>query len=223
MNLDQPIDAYCERVDPTLFAEPLNLLTNLAFMVAAILNWPGRCRLGPVRFVRVLCALVFITGVGSALFHSVATRWAQIADVTPIGLFMVSYMGFVAHVMWRLRALWTWACVAGLLGVLALGALLPPEPFNGSNLYFGAAVALWISAIVQRRRRHPSGPPLVGAAAVFMVALVMRSIDLWVCPAFPVGTHFLWHVLNGLLCFLALRAARTYLETPSEKAASPSY
>jgi hypothetical protein len=66
-----PIDAYCERLGPGLWAEPLNALTNLAFIVAALIcawrlghprpplglalrDHPGRDRrgLGPVSHLR---------------------------------------------------------------------------------------------------------------------------------------------------------------------------
>jgi hypothetical protein len=39
------------------------------------------------------------------------------------------------------------------------------------------------------------------------VSLVFRSIDQAVCASFPLGTHFLWHCLNGLVLYLLLRAA----------------
>ena len=32
-----PIDAYCERLGPGFWAEPLNAWTNLAFLLAALL------------------------------------------------------------------------------------------------------------------------------------------------------------------------------------------
>ena len=34
-NLFEPIDIYCERVGPGLWAEPVNALTNLSFLAAA--------------------------------------------------------------------------------------------------------------------------------------------------------------------------------------------
>jgi hypothetical protein len=46
---------------------------------------------------------------------------------------------------------------------------------------------------------------LLASAGVFCVALVCRSIDLVVCRQFPIGTHFLWHLLNGLVVYLAMR------------------
>ena len=43
------------------------------------------------------------------------------------------------------------------------------------------------------------------AAVVFCASLVFRTIDELVCPSFPIGTHFLWHLLNGGLLYLAMR------------------
>jgi hypothetical protein len=31
-----PIDLYCERVSPSFWAEPVNAVSNLAFLIAAI-------------------------------------------------------------------------------------------------------------------------------------------------------------------------------------------
>jgi hypothetical protein len=44
-------------------------------------------------------------------------------------------------------------------------------------------------------------------AMIFMVSLALRIVDLDICDAFPLGTHFLWHVLNAVLLYLLLRGA----------------
>jgi hypothetical protein len=33
----------------------------------------------------------------------------------------------------------------------------------------------------------------------------MRSLDMPLCAGWPVGTHFLWHLLNALLLYLLVR------------------
>jgi hypothetical protein len=45
----------------------------------------------------------------------------------------------------------------------------------------------------------------LSATGVFCVSLIFRAIDPAVCPSFPIGTHFLWHVLNGLMVGLLLQ------------------
>ena len=44
------------------------------------------------------------------------------------------------------------------------------------------------------------------AAGVFTLSVAFRTVDIAVCAAFPLGTHFLWHSLNGVVLYLLLRA-----------------
>ena len=90
------LDLYCERTAPGLWNEPLNALTNLAFLLAGLLLVVALRRAGPaVRrdpAILALVALLFLIGLGSGLFHTFATRWAVLADVIPIALFILLYM-----------------------------------------------------------------------------------------------------------------------------------
>ena len=67
MEWSAQVDGYCERLGPGFWAEPVNALTNLAFIVAAI--WAWRRGEGELP-VRVLAAILFAIGVGSGLFHT---------------------------------------------------------------------------------------------------------------------------------------------------------
>ena len=46
---------------------------------------------------------------------------------------------------------------------------------------------------------------LLAATGVFFVALCFRTFDSTLCPDFPFGTHFLWHLLNGIVLYLSGR------------------
>lgn len=50
-------------------------------------------------------------------------------------------------------------------------------------------------------------PRILAAGCTLIVSLVCRNIDMAVCPAFPLGAHFLWHILNAVVLYLLLRAA----------------
>ena len=52
------------------------------------------------------------------------------------------------------------------------------------------------------------------AGAAFAVSLTMRSLDGPLCGVFPLGTHWLWHLLNALVLYLLLRAAVLYGPRP---------
>ena len=82
-----PVDLYCERTGPALWAVPANALTNLAFIVAGL--WGVRevrwHRTGT--FAEVLAWWVVAIGIGSMLFHAFAVKATIWADVLPIASF----------------------------------------------------------------------------------------------------------------------------------------
>ena len=105
----EAIDAYCERTDATLWSEPLNALSNLAFIAAFAASVycyrryreeAGQHRWELVLLLGLLCAI----GIGSFLFHTFATRWALVADVGPITLFQFAYLGIFCWHMLAQRA-----------------------------------------------------------------------------------------------------------------------
>mgnify|MGYP005609753145 CR=1 FL=1 len=104
------VDNYCERLGPGYWAEPLNAVTNAAFLIAALLVWRRTAGL-PV--ARLLAMILFVIGVGSLLFHTFATRWAGVADVLPIALFILTYV-YAAN-----RHFWGWPVWLSLAGALA--------------------------------------------------------------------------------------------------------
>ena len=45
----------------------------------------------------------------------------------------------------------------------------------------------------------------MSAASPGVVSLFFRTIDAAVCGAFPTGTHFLWHLMNGAMLWWMIR------------------
>lgn len=201
------IDIYCERTGPEFWSEPLNAVTNLAFLVAAALLARALVRDPPASGARVcwmFAGLVAVIGVGSGLFHTLATRWAMLADVIPIALFILLYTWFALR---RFAAAPAWACALGVLAVLGIAAAVPAlTGFRGGS-YVAALIALiGIGGFLRFGRGHPAGAALLAAAGVFVVSLALRTIDYPVCDALPVGTHYWWHILNAVVLYLVTRA-----------------
>lgn len=206
MDWTAQIDAYCERSDPGLWAEPLNAVTNLSFILAGVAGlylWQTSGRRDYETLLLIL--VIFSIGIGSFLFHTLATRWARLADVIPITLFIYVFF-FLA--MRRFVGLE----LPGAIGVTAIffgasaafGAVLPPGFLNGSGSYLPALVALLAVGQLLRARQHEAAEGLLLAAGVFAVSLFARSIDHAVCTALPDGTHFIWHILNGIVLFILI-------------------
>ena len=100
-----PIDAYCERIDASFWSEPVNALSNAAFLVAAAIAFARWRRAGasdlPALF---LIAAVAVVGIGSFLFHTFANRWSRLADVIPIAVFIYGYFALAMRRFFGLGA-----------------------------------------------------------------------------------------------------------------------
>lgn len=204
---------YCERLDASFWAEPLNAWTNLAFILAALLAWQlwqrDKVPDGPVAALIVVVALI---GIGSFLFHTMPAPWSRQADVIPIRLFA---FGYFALAVWRFvglgllgTALATALFLAAFYVVTGPGEFLLPSAIRGTTAgYVTYLVALLAIAALLAGQDRQTAMRLTAAGAVFVLALVFRSIDQAVCQTFPYGTHFLWHVLNAAVLYLLLRAA----------------
>jgi hypothetical protein len=206
---------YCERTDATFWAEPANALTNAAFLIAAAAAfWSWRRAGGRDWSILALIVVVAGVGFGSFAFHTVATRGARLADVIPIAIFIYGYLLLALRRFLHLAAGASVAIVvAYAAGAQALSLLAPPGALNGSIGYLPALLAL---IVVARAVRGPPRRGLELAAMVFTVSLSLRTIDLAACETFPLGTHFLWHLLNVAVLYVLLQTA--IREGRSEKA-----
>ena len=201
------IDIYCERLEQGLWAEPLNAITNAAFIIAGIfalilarkenaLDW----RSG------LLIALIFAMGIGSTLFHTFATLWAMMSDVMPILAFQIVFITCYAQRVIGLHCKWS-IPLLGLFFALMWGSMqLPRDWLNGTLEYapaliFVAAFGIWH---LKNAAREKWG--LLAAAAAFVISMTFRSLDMSLCETFSYGTHFMWHILNGLVLYLSARA-----------------
>jgi len=200
------IDLYCERTDPGLLAEPFNAVTNIAFLIAAWLAWNLGWRLNVLSTgIRLLIVLLVSIGIGSALYHTFATNWARLLDVFPILLFQFCYLWIYAR---RIAGLNYRLTLGAAVAVSAAGYVM--EQFravlNGSLMYAPAIVLLASLGLYHFRRKKHGRLLLLASTGVFAVALVFRTIDQAICPSLPVGTHFVWHLLTGVVLYLSLRA-----------------
>jgi hypothetical protein len=207
---------YCERIDGGFWAEPLNAVTNAAFLVAALAGlwlWNRQGRREVVMLV--LIGLVFAIGIGSFLFHTIPNRWTLLADVVPIQLFAFGYFAFALNRFLRLSIAITVAGTLAFLGLAlslsAVGRMVLPAGMAGSAGY--AAFLLGLIGVALAMSRAPAlrdqSRLLALAACTFTVSLTMRSVDNMLCGSLPLGTHWLWHLLNASVLYLLLRAAVT--------------
>lgn len=201
----ETFDLYCERTSPDFWAEPVNALTNICFLIAAWFSW-RRAKLirAGSRGIHVLLVLICCIGIGSFLFHTFATRWARLLDVLPILLFQLAYIWFYCREIIRTR----FSSTTTFLMVYVAAALVTrhfPHILNGSLIY-APAMMIMLTLGIYHLMTHRSEPYIIlNAIGVFAISTVFRTVDLAVCPYVPFGTHFMWHILNPLALYLLLR------------------
>lgn len=198
------IDLYCERTQLGFWNEPLNILSNLAFFIASLsLFYRIRTFQKVSKFYLFFSALIAVIGFGSIMFHAHPVPLTLWADVLPIFSFILFYL-FWANQKWTSLSLK--GNLLSLLLILALSLSLEfsflSEYFKGSLTYAPAYLALLIFAF----KSYPlnSQPVRQGfqkALVLFTFSLILRSVDDSLCPWFPIGTHYFWHLLNAYLLY----------------------
>src|SRR5260370_20874046 len=210
MDWSTPIDLYCERTDASFWAEPANAVSNAAFLIAvaaAFSLWRRQSGSHCSRDWPALALIVVVAavGIGSFVFHTLATRGAVLADVIPIAVFIYGYLLLALRRFLGLAAGVAVAIVvAYAAGAQAVSWMARPCALNGSVGYLPALVALIVMA---RAAYGQARRGLELAAMIFTVSLALRTIDLAACDTFPLGTHFSWHLLNAVVLYVLLRTA----------------
>ena len=208
MAWSDPVDVYCERLGPGLWGEPLNALSNIAFAAAAIalLRLHAQLRARGDQLpgdVRALPWLVWGVALCSFAFHTLAIRWVGWLDSISILLYCaVSVYSFLRHAAAASSALAAIAGVAFALASFGTSRLAPPGTLNGSLAYLPNLLTLLAVTAYLGIRRAAAFRGFVLASTIFAIALMLRTLDLAWCPALPIGTHFLWHLLAGLLLWV---------------------
>jgi len=205
---------YCETGHPWLFmAEPVNTITNIFIVLAAIMatRAVARAKIGWPVGIMVLLALLFATGIGSAWWHGTRERVALAFDAIPGLLFL-----FAFACLW-MRALW--GSLVAVLGVVLLFAAAAGSVWAGryfvfdggtSALMFAPAFAVislaGLGLVAATGARYGSNMALRGIVIMMCAisAAVFRSIDLMMCAIVPFGTHFLWHILLSTAAYLGI-------------------
>jgi len=244
MTLGERVYIYCERgTSEALWAEPINVISNAGFFLAALIFWqlllwrpPEKRSADHYLFV----ALVFAICFGSIAFHVYADQASALADVIPIGVFMLVYLGFALNRFLTVPPGWTVFLVVLFAGLTAAAtqihcwdggvgfASAAPDGakvcMNGSVGYLPALGALIVVSMLLMERRHKAAPYVLAATLIFMVSILLRSLDMAYCGSIVVegrdtGTHFIWHLLNALVLFLLMRAS---LETETKPSPEPA-
>ncbi len=209
------MDVYCERVGLGFFAEPLNAISNISFLIAAWLAWMLARRTGTLLGeMKLLIGLGVATGIGSILWHTMPNSLTFWLDIIPILLFIMAYVWLHTRRVLRLGAGVAALSIAGFL-LLTFVAISYAQVLHGALVYTPGMIVVLVLGLFHAREQQVARFTLLLAAGVYLAALFFRTIDNEVCAAVPIGTHFLWHLLIGSVTYLAMRPLILALRVPS--------
>lgn len=214
---------YKERFgNPAFWAEPLNAITNASFLIAAVFAWDlaARRRVNN-RETIVLLSLASAIAVGSFLFHTMPNSLTMWMDMIPIATFQLYFLWLVGTRMLKLSRGASATLVTAVVG--SSFAFFPLHNYlNGSLFYLPVLIAMLVIGFVLSSGKSSEPKLLLWAAGCFSIAVVARTGD-WIVP-WKFGSHFLWHSINGVVIYLALRAWIVFAdETEKEKDVSTSH
>ena len=206
------LDHYCERVTTVTWDEPFNIFSNLAFLLVAYfiyqkassnLSADNKAYLD----IWILTGLIVVIGTGSATWHVLAEYWALWIDRIPILIFISLYLLSCLVRILRLSVAKTIVifCVYHLINSLVL-AVLPAETLNGSLFYIPTAIFLFGINLMLWLESNPARYYFTTGSVLFFIAIFFRTIDLTACAVFPVGTHFVWHLLVASTIYVLMLA-----------------
>jgi len=196
------VDLYCERLDASFWAEPINAISNMSFIVAGFFLW----RLRTPRST-LMAIFVILIGLGSFSFHTFANRLTGLLDVLAIALYLVTF-AFLIPKQWSRKSLSIQLgsalvlIVSIVLTQSLLNYLKPALPWLPSGMYLGAWLALIVFALVTQYSNKVAARYIWLAVIVFPASLLSRQLDMPLCDSIG-GSHWLWHLLNGVTLFLS--------------------
>lgn len=210
MDWFEAVDGYCERIDATFWSEPVNAITNAAFLIAAFWVWrrPDLPIMG-----RVLAIILALIGIGSFLFHTFAQPWAGVADVVPILIYILVYIYVATRDYFGATRVVSWGAVIGFFPFAALvGWLLADfEALGSTRGYVPVPIMILFYAYMLRHKLPTVSRGLVIGVGILVVSMSARWADEPLCHAHPHGTHFAWHVLNAIMLAWMIEVYRRHM------------
>ena len=190
-NLPQP--SYCEKVADSILLEPLNVITNLAFFVSAIFTHRMLRKNNTKGIYYFFPWLIFLIGLGSTSWHLNRNPITLLFDAVPIYVFLGLSLFLLLKKLVRQTGL-----ALGVIGLFVLLQVFLTTNFshllNSSIRHIANAILLSALIIWVYKKFGRTTLQLIFVFLVYIVGIIFRTIDISICPAFNIGTHFLWHL-----------------------------
>ena len=193
----------CELFKSALQSQPINLITNLAFLIS---GWKIYGLLKKHKIINKDLWLLFygviLVGLGSSIRHYHSNILTLIIDGLPmLGLICLTVYLFGKY-LFKLNRIQSQIAILGFALLMAFTILILNKNIRPAIVFslISQFVCLPIILISYKRKQEITGV-LITAVGFLFLAAVAFIIDLYFCPKLLFGTHFLWHIFNSLALY----------------------
>ena len=205
---------YCERNSAYFFAEPLNLFTNLSFLVMAIFLFYDKAIKD-----KNYSIMIFLIGLGSISLHSFPNKITGLVDIGFIILFIYYYLYSLYKLLGIRNYLAHIFCIFFLIGCFFFGTYFNNTFLGSSSFYIPILIHLYLLSLyfLLYKYKNYQYNLILTATLIFNLSILLRSLDFHLCNILYFGTHFIWHILNSLVLFLLVKFINLIAGGPSPK------
>lgn len=189
---------YAETNTAYWIVEPWNAISSLSFWLpVAYWFWKIKGRYRDYGFLSACLPLLFLGGLGSALFHAFrSSPILLMMDVLPIMALTIAFSLY----LWLQILDWWWVLV--VLLVYFLIQVFVFHFFNAQSInigYFMRGVMMFLPAVLLLQGlRYRYANYLFWGGFYFALALLFRFLDKDFTPIMYMGSHWLWHISTAV-------------------------
>ena len=197
------------------WATVLNVGSNISYALASAYCIHHIIKSGTYFKLTIFFAiLVGFVATGSSLFHIYETPLAQLSDVIPCWLFMLTYVGSAMYYMLGWSKKMTATCMALFMVSLAITGMFHIEA--PSVPWIPGGVMLWVICLVMAKRHTGTAGDMGVAAACFTIALPVKALDPYASMHAVIGTHWVWHIITAIMFVYLITGMHDYLKENKE-------
>lgn len=194
---------YAETNPEQFIVEPWNAVSSLLLILPAVF-WAIqlRNRYNEYPFITFCIPLLFLGGLGSALFHGFRIHpFFLYMDVLPTAI-----LTFSLGIYFWTQATGRWWIGVGMIMLSIVGRIWafstfsPHTAINYSYAISGMVMFFPLGYILFKTNFQRSMTIML-TVGCFALSLLFRETDAWEKQFFPMGTHFLWHTFSAIGAF----------------------
>lgn len=195
------MDFYCERINLNFFNEPLNIISNIFFLICSIIIFKRYRKININNEFYIFPICVFLLSFGSSSFHSYPNKFTLLCDIIPIFVFCIFFAFTINKNILKINLTEN---IFFILIYIFLSLFLPTivnfDFLNSSQYYLSNFLLLNFYTFILKNNKLII-KILIKSVIFFSIALFFRTIDNFICNFLNIGTHYLWHLFSSILLF----------------------